>query len=276
MRLNSGISFFALLKFLCVLGGFALAASSLACAEDLQREAVRNHAAEYLQSTTGGSTSVALSSHEILSYSDSALPFLSHLVDGRRVVVFEGWPVVVYRGEPASSPSTDTGVEFTFNVLADAETGLFITAHHPAMCEDCLVPPDPSSGEAERQLSSGGERYIGFPELPPTVSLAEILAGDFLFVHPYADLDITAQYFLYGKDSASAVPAWVISLKGLPPVESPRMSGSAPAPVPVHQKVVLRFVFDASTGAMLRCNNVPTMPGKWNPSDTTQGVHRRY
>ncbi|MBK7141703.1 MAG: hypothetical protein IPH75_06465 [bacterium] len=201
------------------------------------------------------------------TYSDSTLPFLSSAVFGRLVIRTQDVHFKVMRREQINGDSVTFTSHYGFEAIVDELSGNLMQFHHAATCSDCVIPPNPPVADAERQLWMGFERYWGFPAEAPVIGLAQILGGDFVVAVPSDMLDLTAQYLLYGRDSTDAVPAWVVTLKG---VNLSSMVGiGARTTQPPGQLSVLRTVFSALDGRVLRCNNRPHMPDEWRPQDST-------
>jgi len=118
------------------------------------------------------------------------------------------------------------------------------------------VRPTPDGDVAQAQLRQLGESYEGLPRLPPRRSLVQALdailsrgVGNPLQAH-----EIQALYVTHVRRGGAPIPAWVITLNGIPPIPH---KGPRGARVPVWQRNHIRNVVDANTGAPLFATTVP-------------------
>jgi hypothetical protein len=116
--------------------------------------------------------------------------------------------------------------------------------------------PTPDGDVAQRQLQQAAERYAGLPASPPRVSLLQAL--DAVLVRgigsPLQASEIHVLYVMHVHHGRAPVPAWVITLNGIPPLPH---KGPRGAEVPVWQLNHIRNVVDANTGKPLFATTIP-------------------
>jgi hypothetical protein len=118
------------------------------------------------------------------------------------------------------------------------------------------VRPTPDGEVAQDQLRRASESYAGLPAVPPRVSLVRALDAvlEQGVGSPLQASEIQALYVMHAQRNRPAIPAWVITLNGIPPLPH---SGPEGAQVPVWQRNHLRNVVDAGTGRLLFATTVP-------------------
>ena len=118
------------------------------------------------------------------------------------------------------------------------------------------VRPTPEGDEAQQQLRQLGESYDGLPRMPPRQSLMQALDAILSrgVGNPLQAREIQALYVLHTQRGRAPIPAWVITLNGIPPIPH---KGPPGARVPVWQRNHIRNVIDANTGTPLFATTVP-------------------
>ena len=80
--------------------------------------------------------------------------------------------------------------------------------------------PEPNAVSAERQLRASGEIYLGFPDVPPSINFLDAL--DIILKDgvgsPFSAKEIDALYVMYSRRNSKPCRAWVITLRGIPPL----------------------------------------------------------
>lgn len=143
-----------------------------------------------------------------------------------------------------------------FFVLLDEETSklLGIASKFDGMDPD--MRPLASAASAEQQLTAEKEIYISLPVHDPPVrfldALDAILSGG--IGSPFLAKEIDASYVSHARMGAAPRDAWVITLRGLPPLPARGPGGDQ---VPVWQRNHMRNVVDATTGKVLFATNSP-------------------
>ena len=99
--------------------------------------------------------------------------------------------------------------------------------------------PEPNATSAQAQLEATGERYLAFPTIDPKITFLDAL--DVVLSSgigsPFHAKEIDGLYVMHSKGESDPRPAWVITLRGLPPMEVERTrcawnSGMAKEPYP--------------------------------------------
>jgi hypothetical protein len=118
------------------------------------------------------------------------------------------------------------------------------------------VRPTPEGEEAQQQLRQLGESYEGLPRMPPRQSLMQALDAILSrgVGNPLQAREIQVLYVLHTQRGRAPIPAWVITLNGIPPIPH---KGPPGARVPVWQRNHIRNVVDANTGTPLFATTVP-------------------
>lgn len=118
------------------------------------------------------------------------------------------------------------------------------------------VRPIPEGEQAQQQLQQASERYEGFPPAPPRQSLLRALDAVLTrgIGNPLQASEIQVLYVMHGFRDRPPIPAWVITLNGIPPIPH---KGPRGAQVPVWQRNHIRNVVDANTGAALFATTIP-------------------
>lgn len=182
------------------------------------------------------------------------VPFLSQQVAALGPV----WELV-WQGVRLSLPSARGAADAYERrvVLRLAQgTGQVIGATLAAGTAVAGMRPTPDGDMAQDQLRRASESYKGLPLAPPRHSL--LAALDAVQARgvgsPLQAAEIQALYVMHELRGRAPVPAWVITLNGIPPLAH---SGPAGAQVPVWQRNHIRNVVDANTGRPLYATTVP-------------------
>jgi len=160
-----------------------------------------------------------------------------------------------------SLPSAPSGIVDHYSrvvvVRLAQGTGQFLSATLRAAGElPSDVRPTPDGEAAQQQLQQLTERYEALPRTPPRRSLLQALdavltkgIGD-----PLRAREITVLYVMHTYRGRPPIPAWVITLNGIPPIPH---KGPAGARVPMWQRNHIRNVVDANTGVPLFATTIP-------------------
>jgi hypothetical protein len=118
------------------------------------------------------------------------------------------------------------------------------------------VRPIPEGEVAQQQLRRAAESYKGLPGMPPRQTLVGALDAVFARagVSPLQASEIQVLYVMHSRGERPAIPAWVVTLNGIPPL---RHHGPPGADVPVWQRNHLRIVIDAVSGQPLFSTTIP-------------------
>jgi hypothetical protein len=116
--------------------------------------------------------------------------------------------------------------------------------------------PTPDGELAEQQLLQLTERYVGLPRTPPRVSMIQALDAVLTrgVGNPLRAREIQMLYVSHVRRNRAPIPAWVITLNGIPPIPH---RGPAGARVPVWQLNHIRNVVNAETGVPLFATTIP-------------------
>jgi hypothetical protein len=116
--------------------------------------------------------------------------------------------------------------------------------------------PTPDGELAEQQLLELSERYAGLPRTPPRLSMIQALDAVLTrgVGNPLRAREIEMLYVTHERRGRPSIPAWVITLNGIPPIPH---RGPAGARVPVWQLNHIRNVINAETGAPLFATTIP-------------------
>ena len=105
---------------------------------------------------------------------------------------------------------------------------------------------------AEQMYRSGHEKYHGFPDNPPAVTLMAALdsiqrGGG----NPLIAKQIVGDYVMWSRIGKWEVPraVWAITLRGVPPLHA---RGDE-----IHGNSAARYIVDATTGEYLCASNTP-------------------
>jgi len=148
-------------------------------------------------------------------------PYLADRLVGRELwcVTYTGWSI-----EPLDS-SLSGGKDWytrTVDVLLDPTNGrlLKIKSRWPSDVVDLY--PEASAASATRQLQgSDKEKYHGFPSEPPAISFVDAVeAVQEGGGNPRAAKQIVGQWVLWSKREKPPRPMWVITLRGIPPIDA--------------------------------------------------------
>jgi hypothetical protein len=167
-----------------------------------------------------------------------------------------------------SLPSAPSGVSDQYArtvVLRLAQsTGQFLGATLRAAGElPSTVRPTPDGEVAQQQLQQLTERYEGLPRTPPGRSLLQALDAVLTkgVGNPLRAREIHVLYVMHTYQGRSPIPAWVITLNGIPKIPH---KGPEGARVPAWQLNHIRNVVDANTGLPLFATTIP-QPGPSTP-----------
>lgn len=170
----------------------------------------------------------------IVQFHDTIVPVVGPLNDRREAWRMDFRNLTIPLSKTSPEEQSRRPVDAT--VYIDAETGRFLQAVF--VRDTASLSRDPTIDETSRQLDFVGEAYTGVPELDPSVSILQ--AFDIQENHAYAHLaeKIVVNYVMYRFRDKPPVPAWIIYMRGLPPIGS--------ADVPEYKRTNMRTVVDAT------------------------------
>lgn len=139
----------------------------------------------------------------------------------------------------------------TFTAVVEAETGQLICVKCKYAGSVPDIRPEASAAVQEKALQMN-ETYTDFPSDDPTISLVHAL--DAVPTNPRLAKEIDALYVLESRMGAAPRPVWMVTLRGIPPIE-PRSTSSAG----IHPWLLnrMRCAVDARTGKLLFSTNTP-------------------
>ncbi len=149
-------------------------------------------------------------------FSDSTLSFLNSKLIGKNVWIVSFDSLSVDRNDCTKGGQDNLK---KYEILLDAESGKLIKIVGKNI-NDSITIYEPFSKPIENRIHEWGEKYHGFPDELPQVSLFESLksvrSGD-----PNNTRVITAYYVVYSGGASQTEPtsAWIVILSGLPPVK---------------------------------------------------------
>lgn len=178
---------------------------------------------------------------------DTTTPFIGDSFDGRAAWIVSYPEVLLEYANDSMEKPIRSNKECT--VWIDSLSGQFLRAEIHNLDDDATIHHRlPSLEESERQLSMFREVYVGIPSQQPVINLLEAIeASGHLAVQAR---EITVQYIMYSRQGHEPVPAWVLYMRGLPPLP---ISQPVPLPVATTQRVVV----NALTGEVFPISNLP-------------------
>ena len=147
-----------------------------------------------------------------------------------------------------------------FTLLLDPVTGnpILISSKYKGI-DPNMLPEPPNAIAEERMLKSSSEQYHGFPETPPQITFYDALKiietkgmGS-----PYIAKEIHAVYVMHSYLEKEPIPAWVVTLRGIPPIPPPSRNPD----VPVWQRNRMRYIIDVMTGEIMLAKTSPLPVG---------------
>ncbi|PKK83712.1 MAG: hypothetical protein CVT49_07445 [candidate division Zixibacteria bacterium HGW-Zixibacteria-1] len=188
---------------------------------------------------------------QLVLHEDSTTPFLGEFGTKRAVwhIAFHNINLNSKEGRPA-----DQKFDRDFDVYIDSASGhllKIICNYDNGSPEEC---PILLAEDAEKQINSRGEKYVGLPEVIPEISFTDAaLAGP---PKPWIAKEILGQYVIYTDGRCEPRPVWIISMCG--PIV-PVIGGSAEW-IPDYQRNRCRKVVDAKYGNVFFVTNTPKVP----------------
>lgn len=183
----------------------------------------------------------------------SNTPFLWRALIGREV-----WHVdfdkVSLRLKTAA-PGFKDPYERHFTVVLDADTAQCLNISSSAGVPDPDMLPEPPADAAEAQLRGEQEIYHSIPAEEPKITFLEALENILAkgIGSPFLAKEIDGLYVMESKLGSELRPAWIITMRGLPP----RPVHRAGVYVPEWQRNHMRDVVDARSGTVLFATNSP-------------------
>ncbi len=199
-----------------------------------------------------GTVSSPRLSAELTTLAEDNTPFLHGQLVGRPIwrVVIQGWRLQL----TSAPPSDEDQYARMFDLLIDPRNGHLLKASSRWPEGVPTIAPEPSAASAEEQMPrSGLERYLGFPETPPGVSLLDALnavlkEGE---GNPLQAKQIIAHYVMQTRMDCKPRAVWAITLRGIAPLKPP------PAGVSPDALNHVRNIIDANTGRFLGAGTCP-------------------
>jgi len=183
---------------------------------------------------------------KVIQFHDVTIPFLA--TPG----ISPAWRVQV-KNLQLTYPDSTLAVSWLATVVIDSASGSLLRVDLlPNGSDTSKLFREPTSEEATNQIAALGEEFHGLPEEQPDISLLEALRAGM----PYTILarHVVVWYVIYSYSSSieslSPRPAWVIYMRGTPPVSS---NPTIPAYMTTHRRAVI----DAQTGKSLMACNIP-------------------
>ncbi len=185
--------------------------------------------------------SAASSVAESISIQGDNTPFLADSLNGR-----EAWKVrfdqVDIRTPLAITRNDDLWDKRDFEVVLNRLGGQIITIRSVSGAPSLW--PELSADSAARQLlNEGGERYLGLVDSLPKITFIEALNAA-VGGKPLVAEEIIGQCVMYSRKGEKPRPVWIITTRGVPPIELTHYSHRTSKGV----KDRYRCVVDATTG----------------------------
>jgi hypothetical protein len=249
----------------CLVLGISVGRSLLALAEEPRRNLSTEPEIEaYVLKLTGFEKLEGITKRfERVDINDVNTPFLHGEISARKNVWCVQLRNVRLAGNATPPPLQDKYVR-TFNVFVDPNTGHLLKITSKSAGRDPNMVPEPPAQVAEEQIRTLlAESYLGFPNEPPNVSLLDAL-GAGLLGDPLSAKEIDALYVIHLRKgmeefgvSPEPQPRWVITLRGVLPLELPRPHTAKDVVVRPWLVNHSRNVVDAATGKCLMRSNIP-------------------
>jgi len=165
-------------------------------------------------------------------------------------VLLENWSIAPLESSP---PGARDWYTRTLDVFLDPTNGqvLKIKSHCPDNVPRLRAGPDAKSAAAQ-MFGCDKERYHGFPSEPPLISFMEAIrvvqrGGG----NPRAAKQIIGHWVLWSEKEKPARPMWVITLRGIPPIDA-----HGPG-VPEYFRDHMRYVVDPVAKKWIVATNTP-------------------
>jgi hypothetical protein len=193
-------------------------------------------------------------SAELVTFTEDDTPYLWRKAIGKVV-----WRVVLHNATlklKSGLPDSQDRYHRRFVLLLEESTGrmLRIDSKYDGPVDE--MRPPPSGPSAERQLQAEGEVYQGYPESGPLHTFLGAL--DIVLAQgigsPFLAKEISGVYVMESRAGEPFRPAWVISMRGLPPLPNRGPQGVV---VPEWQRNHMRNVVDDISGKVLFATNGP-------------------
>lgn len=193
-------------------------------------------------------TGAAILTARLVTMVDSTTPFLSRRIDGAKAWRVELKNMTIHRAY--GNPLERAGMTRDFIVYLDVKTALpFGISSRLEKFEESDWHK-PGIEDAEAQLVSHKEMYLGFPGESPKVGVLEAIGeatGD-----PYTAEQIVCTYVMHSHLDKDPRPVWIVHMYG---VWTP-LSTRHPE-LPRHCRDHYRSVVDAVTGEFIFAGNLP-------------------
>jgi hypothetical protein len=212
-----------------------------------------------LASITGIDESIAkINKIESLTLNNSDVPFLSDRVNNRSL-----WKITYSPGMlmlPSATHGEADKYQRNFEILFDQASGQLISISTRSKPEVNDAHPWPNAAEAEQQLKSSKRAYTNFPAQNPKITFLAALdiIRDKAVVNPLQANEIRGTYVMFSSQLVKQEhPVWVITLRGLPPLD---FAGDTGHVIPDWQKDFKTNIVDAITGELYETTTVPGPP----------------
>lgn len=180
---------------------------------------------------------------------DDNTPFLSDSVNGKEL-----WRVRLDSVDIRPAQTIEEGYDLwerkSFEIEIDKASGRVIRISTTS--KENRVAPEPGATSATAELTVGREKYWGFLDSIPDVSLLEAL-NRAVGCMPLGATEIVAQCVLYSEGNEPPRPAWIITSRGIPQIQF----GAFDKQTPDDSLDRARCVVDATNGVWLRMTNIP-------------------
>ena len=215
------------------------------------------------QPRNGKSLSLQVADVEPVTLIDSTTPFLWKLTSSK-----SAWKVSVKGLAAESWNATATQGLDDLEIYIDSLTGKFIKAVYRIRPLDSVDDPELPASDAEQQIKGIGHSYLEIPNDPPPVGFydalqcdvsdmlraKEILIQYVLFTYRFATGEIDYSHPVM-NDSIAPRLAWVISLRGIPPLQG---RGGSSDYLPAYVRNRYRVVINATTGRPITSGTAPS------------------
>ncbi len=189
-------------------------------------------------------------SGSLVQLEDSNIPCIRDQIVKRPLwhVVVSDWKTGVGSNDACSNDRD----ERTWDVYVDPESGLVLRATSRWVDGEPRLPPVVDSATATEQMRRASrEKYHGFPQVEPKVTLLQALQT----IHqagwaPASAKAIVAEYVIWSKMDKNPRAVWAIMLRGVPVFKPPPGTLS-------NAQDQYRHIVDAETGEWLGMNNLP-------------------
>ena len=202
------------------------------------------------------SQSVLIKNAQTMTYVDTSTPFLHDSLNG---VASWKCDMEFHLLKEIAQARANEVLDLSGEIWLDSTSGKLLRVNLRSEGSDGVSYRLPTAKEAEYQLKMGGEKYLGLPDMTPTLTLSDVIDRYSDDIVGYKELII--QYILYSAPRADTTPVWVIYLRDDVPQDLPGMEGASP-----YCRMSWRVVVNAETGLSYGKSNIP------HPMITDEGL----